>query len=89
MALSIQDKNVAIAAMERTIADAKEAAGIDMLAEIETSVGALRMAFTTDPATVTAVNLNNAKQKIDGLVFPRTDSLTSIFTEIKTEATAA
>lgn len=89
MALSVQDKNVVIAAMERTIADAKEAAGVTTLAEVETGVSALRTAFDTDPATVTAAQLNTAKGKIDGLVFPRTDSLTSVFTEIKTEATAA
>ena len=65
MALTTQDKNLIIATLERSLADGKEAAGVATLAEVETGITALRTAYTTDPATVTAAQLIAARTKAD------------------------
>ena len=89
MAMTENDKNLAIARMEVSLQDAKENAGIADLGELDTEVAALRTAFTTDPTTVTEVQINDAAQKIRKLSFPSLDSSRDVFTEAATEAAAA
>ena len=84
MALSNTDKNLAIAAMERSIADACEAAGVATLAAVETLVTGLRTAFTTDPATVTGTQIDAAATALGKLVFPSLSNISAVFTEAKT-----
>ena len=88
MALSNQDKNLLIATMERSLADGKEAAGVATLAEVETGIAALRTAYTTDPATVTAAQLVAARTKLEKLVFPSLTNVTAVFSEASVEASA-
>ena len=86
MALTTQDKNLIIATLERSMADGKEAAGVATLAEVETGITALRTAYTTDPATVTAAQLIAARTKLEKLVFPSMTNISGVFTEATTEA---
>lgn len=89
MALTTQDKNLIIATLERSLADGKEAAGVATLAEVETGISALRTAYTTDPATVTAAQLIAARTKLEKLVFPSMTNISGVFTEANTEAAGA
>lgn len=89
MALTNQDKNLLIATLERSLADAKEAAGVATLSEIETGVTALRTAYDTDPATVSAAQLIAARDKMTKCVFPNLTNITSVFAEAATEAAGA
>lgn len=89
MALTTQDKNLILATMERSLADGKEAAGVATLAEVETGITALRTAYTTDPATVTAAQLIAARTKLEKLVFPSMTNISGVFTEATTEAAGA
>lgn len=89
MALSTQDKNLILATLERSLADGKEAAGVATLADVETGISALRTAYATDPATVTAAQLIAARTKLEKLVFPNMTNITSVFTEANTEASGA
>ena len=89
MALTTQDKNLILATMERSLADGKEAAGVATLAEVETGITALRTAYTTDPATVTAAQPIAARTKLEKLVFPSMTNISGVFTEANTEAAGA
>ena len=89
MALTTQDKNLILATMERSLADGKEAAGVATLAEVETGITALRTAYTTDPAIVTAAQLIAARTKLEKLVFPSMTNISGVFTEATTEAAGA
>lgn len=84
MALTTTDKNLLIAAMERSIADACEAAGVGSLAAVETQVSALRTAFVADPSTVTGAQIDAAATALGKLVFPATSNIAAVFTEAKT-----
>ena len=86
MPLSNIDKNLLICTMERSLADAKEAAEVSALSEIETAVSDLRTAYGTDPATVTAQNLVDASTKISNLSFPSLDNVRAVITEAQQEA---
>ena len=83
MALTNTDKNLAIAAMERSVADACEAAGVASLAAVETQVYSLRTAFTTDPATVTGAQIDAAATALGKLTFPSLSNISAVFTEAK------
>lgn len=84
MALTATDKNLAIASMERSIADAVEAAGVVSLSALETQIAALRTAFNTDPATVTGAQIDAAAVALGKLVFPSLSNISAVFTEAKT-----
>ena len=84
MALTNTDKNLAIASMERAIADACEAAGVVSLAAVETQVSGLRTAYATDPATVTGTQIDTAATALGKLVFPSLSNISAVFTEAKT-----
>lgn len=86
MALTATDKNLLIATMERYIQDGVEAAGVASLAALETSVSGLRTAFDADPATVTAVQINDVATKLKALTFPTLTTIAAVFTEATTEA---
>lgn len=86
MALNNYDKNLLIATMERSLNDAKEAAGISALSEIETAVGALRTAYDSDPATVTAEAIVAAANKVTLCVFPSMTSIRTVLQEAEAEA---
>ena len=83
MALTNTDKNLAIASMERSIADACEAAGVASLAAIETQVTGLRTAFATDPAAVTGAQIDAAATALGKLTFPSLSNISAVFTEAK------
>ena len=80
------DKNLLIASLERAIQDAKEAAGVATMAEVETAVTALRTAYDTDPATVTAAQIVAASEKVVNFSIPTLTTLTAVLNEAKTEA---
>ena len=84
MALTNTDKNLAIASMERSIADACEAAGVVSLAAVETQVSGLRTAFAADPATVTGAQIDAAATALGKLTFPSLSNISAVFTEAKT-----
>ena len=84
MALTATDKNLAIAAMERSVADACEAAGVGSLSAVETQITALRAVFQTDPATVTGAQIDAAATALGKLVFPSLSNISAVFTEAKT-----
>lgn len=84
MALTATDKNLAIASMERSIADAVEAAGVASLSALETQIAELRTAFTTDPNTVTGAQIDAAAVALGKLVFPSLSNISAVFTEAKT-----
>lgn len=86
MALSTVDKNLLIATMERYIQDGVEAAGVASLAALESSVAGLRTAFTSDPATVTAAQINGVATQLKALTFPTLTTISAVFTEATTEA---
>lgn len=83
MALTNTDKNLAIASMERSIADACEAAGVATLAAVESQVSALRTAYASDPATVTGAQIDAAATALGKLVFPSLSNISAVFTEAK------
>lgn len=83
MALTATDKNLAISAMERSIADACEAANVASMASVETQIAALRTAFASDPATVTGAQIDAAATMLSKLVFPSFTNITAVFTEAK------
>ena len=70
--------------MDRSIADACEAAGVASLASIETQVSGLRTAYTADPATVTGAQIDAAATALGKLVFPSLSNISAVFTEAKT-----
>ena len=84
MQLTATDKNLAIAAMERSVQDALEAAGAVSLASIETDIAGLRAAFATDPANVTGAQIDAAAVKLSKLVFPSMSNISAVFTEART-----
>lgn len=86
MALNNYDKNLLIATMERSVNDAKEAAGITSLSEIETAVSNLRSAFESDPATVTAATIIAAATMITACTFPTLNNIRDVLREAETEA---
>lgn len=88
MALNNYDKNLLIATMERSLNDAKEAAGITALTEIETAVSALRTAYDADPATVSADDIVEASNMITLCVFPSMTSIRTVLQEAEAEAGA-
>lgn len=88
MAFTDYEKQIAIIQMKKVIADAKEAAGVADLGDYDTDVAALETAFGTDPATVTATSIQALRDKISALSFARTDSLSSLWSEVATEAAA-
>ena len=69
--------------MERSIADACEAAGVATLAAVESLVSALRMAYASDPATVTGAQIDAAATALGKLVFPSLSNISAVFTEAK------
>lgn len=81
MAMTTIDKNLAIASLERTLNDAKEAAGVASLAALETEVAGLRTAFTTDPATVTDAQIGATVNKVTKLAFPSVNDISSVVRE--------
>ena len=83
MALTNTDKNLAIAAMERSVADACEAAGVVSLAAVESQVSALRTAYAADPSTVTGAQIDAAAVALSKLVFPSLSNISPVFTEAK------
>ena len=89
MALSNTDKNLLIATMERFLQDGCESAGVTNLAALETSVTGLRTAFTTDPATVTAAQIDTAADKLKALKFPTLTTIADVFAEADKEANPA
>jgi hypothetical protein len=89
MAMTNTDKNLAIARLEVSLQDAKEAAGVATLGEIETGIAALRTAYDADPTTATETMINDAAQQVRKLIFPSLDSARDVFTEAATEAAAA
>ena len=72
--------------MERYIQDGIEAAGVASLAALESSVAGLRTAYTTNPATVTAAQINAVATQLKALTFPTLTTITSVFSEASTEA---
>ena len=84
MALTATDKNLAIASMERSVADALEAAGVASLSALETQITGLRTAYNTDPATVTGAQIDAAATSLGKLVFPSLSNISAVFTEAKT-----
>jgi hypothetical protein len=86
MALNNYDKNLLIATMERSLNDAKEAADISALSDIETAVGALRTAYDSDPTTVTADAIVAAANKVMLCVFPSMTSIRTVLQEAEAEA---
>ena len=70
--------------MERSIADACEAAGVVSLAAVETQVSGLRTAFAADPATVTGAQIDAAATALGKLTFPSLSNISAVFTEAKT-----
>lgn len=70
--------------MERSVADACEAAGVASLAAVENQVASLRTAFTTDPATVTGAQIDAAATALGKLTFPSLSNISAVFTEAKT-----
>lgn len=86
MALNNYDKNLLIATMERSVNDAKEAAGITLLSEIETAVSDLRSAFESDPATVTAATIVAAATMITACTFPTLNNIRDVLREAESEA---
>lgn len=81
MAFTTTDKNLLIASMERFIQDGVESSGAASLAALESEVAGLRTAFTTDPATVTAAQINAAYDKLKALRFPSLTTVSDVFTE--------
>lgn len=72
--------------MERFLQDGCESASVANLAALETAVSSLRTAFTTDPATVTAAQIDAAADKLKALKFPTLTTITDVFTEADKEA---
>ena len=87
--LTTTDKELALTKLEKLLADAKERASVATVAALETDVAAVRTKFDADPATVTAVELNTAKNHIAAFYFDSAVSMSDIWTEINTEANPA
>lgn len=68
-------KNLIIATLECSLANGKAAAGITTLTDIETTLAALRTAYTTDPATVREKDLWTCYAKFQRLQFPNVENL--------------
>jgi hypothetical protein len=82
-------KNGLIAELEVALEDAQTGAGVtSSLSEIETTIAALRTAYGTDPATVTAQQLLDARTMVEGCVFSSVSSSTGDWTEATNEAAA-
>lgn len=88
MALTATDKNLLIATMERFLQDGIEAAGVVSLAALEAEVAALRTAYGTSPATVTAAAIDGAADHLKALRFPTLTTISDVFTEADAEANA-
>jgi len=82
------EKQLAIAQLKKIIGDAKENAGITDLGEIDTELSALETAYATDPATVTATNIEALRNKIGSLSFAAVTSLSALWNEVTAEAAA-
>lgn len=85
MAFTDYEKQMAILQLKKSIADGKEASGVADLGEYDSDVAALEAAYAADPATVTATAIQALRDKITNLSFPRTDSLSSLWTEVAAE----
>jgi hypothetical protein len=88
MGFDANEKNLAIAQLKKVIGDAKESAGIADLGEVDTDMTALETAYGTDPATVTATNIQALRDKIGNLSFAAPTSLTALWSEVQSEADA-
>ena len=73
--MTVIEKNLIIAALECSLANGKAAAGITTLTDIETTLAALRTAYTTDPATVLEKDLWTFYAKFQRLQFPNVENL--------------
>ena len=73
--MTVIEKNLIIAALECSLANGKAAAGITTLTDIETTLAALRTAYTTDPATVLEKDLWTFYTKFQRLQFPNVENL--------------
>lgn len=73
--MNLIEKNLIIAALECSLANGKAAAGITTLTDIETTLAALRTAYTTDPATVLEKDLWTCYAKFRRLQFPNVENL--------------
>ena len=73
--MTVIEKNLIIAALECSLANGKAAAGITTLTDIETTLAALRTAYTTDPATVFEKDLWTCYAKFQRLQFPNVENL--------------
>ncbi len=86
MALSITEKNLLIASAERALIDAKDAAGISALSEIETAVTALRAAYVSNPDNVSASDIVTAIDMLQNLKVPSLTSMSDVIIEARAEA---
>jgi hypothetical protein len=86
--MTTSEKNLAIATLERALESAKTLANIAAMSDIETGVAALRTAYDTDPATVTAAQIDTAADQVKAFRFPSLDSVRDVFTLADTEANA-
>ncbi len=86
MALSTDEKGMAIYQLSKIITDAKDDGGVSNLGEIDTDIAALKTAFAANPSTVTAAALNALKNKVTLCKFSSVNSSTSLWTEVATEA---
>ena len=73
--MTVIEKNLIIAALECSLANGKAAAGITTLTDIETTLAALRTAYTTDPATVIEKDLWTCYERFRRLQFPSVENL--------------
>lgn len=86
MAFTNAEKNLLVAALEKSLEDAQEGAGVSAsLSEIETAIAALRTAYDTDPATCTAANIVAAIDMVQGCSFPSLSNHSAVITEARAE----
>lgn len=89
MAFTNSEKNLLVSALEKSLEDAQEGAGVSAsLSEIETAIAALRTAYDTDPDTCTAVNIVAAIDMVQGCTFPSLSNQSSVISEARTEASS-
>ena len=86
--LTATEKNLALCQLEKLLQDAKDSAGISALSDISSAIEAERTKYDSDPATVTAANLQSARENIENFTFGKVGTLTGLWSEIATEATS-